>query len=158
MTPAEKIESIRKNRRLTYEELGAVMGCSGQAAANICRGEQTPSADKAARLAAALGVTVEWLWGDNAGDDPPPSDRDSLFHLVSEVLAGAGFTGKIRPHEGELIAHARQLPEPGLQRLLGFAEGLAEGHRFRRDLEGVLPSGPDVPRSRPPRSATGEVS
>ena len=58
------IRARRKARRLTLDELGARLGCSGVAVGMWERGETIPTADKLPEIAAALGCTIDDLYRD----------------------------------------------------------------------------------------------
>jgi molybdate-binding protein/DNA-binding XRE family transcriptional regulator len=62
MTP--RVRSLREQLRLAQQDLAALAGVSRQALSAIEAGRSSPSVDVALRIASALGVAVEALFGE----------------------------------------------------------------------------------------------
>ena len=78
-TLSDKIKRYRKEKRLTLEQLGDLTGSSKSYIWELeNRNPPRPSAEKIARIAAALGLTPEFLMDDER-DSPEPSDIDLAF-------------------------------------------------------------------------------
>ena len=60
---AERLMLTRRRDLITQEELAEMVGVSGQTISAYERNIQTPSLDKAAGIADALGVSLDWLAG-----------------------------------------------------------------------------------------------
>jgi transcriptional regulator with XRE-family HTH domain len=76
---SEKIRRYRKEKGLTLEQLGELTGSSKSYMWELeNRNPARPSAEKVARIAAALGVTPEFLL-DDGRDSPDPGDVDLAF-------------------------------------------------------------------------------
>lgn len=58
----------REYHGLSQRQLAARVGVTNTAISAIERGAHTPSVLLALRIAKALGVSVEILWGDDAGE------------------------------------------------------------------------------------------
>ena len=58
------IRARRKALKMTLDELGALVGCSGAAVGMWERGETTPAAEKLPELARALGCRIDDLFKD----------------------------------------------------------------------------------------------
>ena len=66
----EKIYYCRKKAGLSQEELSGRVGVSRQAVSKWETGESVPETGKLAALAAALGVTVDWLLSEDEPEQP----------------------------------------------------------------------------------------
>ena len=66
----EKIYYCRKRAGLSQEELSGRVGVSRQAVSKWETGESVPETGKLAALAAALGVTVDWLLSEDEPEQP----------------------------------------------------------------------------------------
>ncbi len=64
MTFGEKITYARKQKKMTQGDLGKAIGTSGDIIGKYERDEIKPSIDTAARVADALGVTLDYLVKD----------------------------------------------------------------------------------------------
>ena len=75
MTTGEHIKELRNERGMLQSELGQKVGCTAQRISNIERGVTQLPADLAARIAAALNVSV---------DELTSSDNPELYRLSKE--------------------------------------------------------------------------
>jgi transcriptional regulator with XRE-family HTH domain len=64
MTFGEKTTYARKQKKMTQSDLGKAVGTSGDIIGKYERDEIKPSIDTAARVADALGVTLDYLVKD----------------------------------------------------------------------------------------------
>ena len=64
MKLGDKISSLRKNKKLSREELGKIVGTSGAVIGRYERDEITPSVEMANKIADALGVSLDYLVGN----------------------------------------------------------------------------------------------
>ena len=67
----EKILTLRKNKKLTQEELGSLVGVSKAAVYAWEKGAYQPEGDNLINLAGALGVSAAYLLEET--DDPTPA-------------------------------------------------------------------------------------
>ena len=75
----EKIRKFRQEKGLTLEQLGELAGASKSYVWELeNRNPPRPSAEKISRIAAALGLTAEFLLDDKR-ESPEPSDVDLAF-------------------------------------------------------------------------------
>jgi transcriptional regulator with XRE-family HTH domain len=66
-TLGERVRHLRNGRRMTQREIGKLAGCTGSCVASIEGGlSLNPTMRTLAGLASALGVTPQYLTGDNA--------------------------------------------------------------------------------------------
>jgi putative molybdopterin biosynthesis protein len=91
-----RVRSRREQLKLPQQDLAAVVGVSRQALGAIEAGRSAPSVDIAVRIASALGVSVEALFGEE-GSWSVPLDRGHL------ALAGRCVVAMC---QGRWIAHA----------------------------------------------------
>jgi putative molybdopterin biosynthesis protein len=68
---ATRVRSRREQLQIAQQELAALVGVSRQAVGAIESGRSTPSVDVAVRIASALGVTVEALFGEEGSWSVP---------------------------------------------------------------------------------------
>ena len=64
MTFGERITYARKQKKMTQNDLGKVVGTSGDIIGKYERNEIKPSIDTAAKIAEALNVTIDYLVKD----------------------------------------------------------------------------------------------
>jgi transcriptional regulator with XRE-family HTH domain len=84
-----RLHELRKARGWSQPELAALIGTSGTIIGRYERGIITPSIDVARRLAAVLGVTIDYLVADggpaNALQDKAMIERwDAIAHVPKE--------------------------------------------------------------------------
>jgi transcriptional regulator with XRE-family HTH domain len=83
----EKIRRLRQEKRMTLDELGQAAGSSKSYVWELeNRGPPRPSADKLQRIAAALGVTVEYLLDNEANHAPSEEVFDDMFYRKYKKL------------------------------------------------------------------------
>lgn len=86
MTFGEKVTYARKQKKMTQGELGKAVGTSGDIIGKYERDEIKPSIDTAAKVAEALGVTLDYLVKDGEYQN---IDSDALNRLrLIEKLPG----------------------------------------------------------------------
>jgi transcriptional regulator with XRE-family HTH domain len=64
MAFSDRLAFARKQKKVRQADLGKMIGTSGDIIGKYERGENTPSIDVAAKIAEALGVTVDYLVKD----------------------------------------------------------------------------------------------
>jgi transcriptional regulator with XRE-family HTH domain len=99
-TMAKKIQDLRKTKQLTLEQLGELTGSSKSYIWELeNRNPPRPSADKIAKIAAALGVTADYLM-DGREATPAPDVVDQAFFRKYRNMA---------PETKEKIRHLVEL-------------------------------------------------
>ncbi len=78
MTFSDKLSYARKQKKIKQADLGKLIGTSGDIIGKYERGENTPSIDVAAKIADALGVTIDYLVKDGDYDQ---IDKETLGRL-----------------------------------------------------------------------------
>ena len=78
MTFAGRLSIARKQRKIRQADLGKMVGTSGDIIGKYERGENIPSIDVAAKIADALGVTLDYLIKDKEYEQ---IDEDTLKRL-----------------------------------------------------------------------------
>ena len=82
---------VRKQKKMTQGELGGKVGTSGDIIGKYERGENVPSIDVAAKMADALGVTLDYLVKDGEYEH---IDNETLKRLKQVQ----GLDGDTRAH------------------------------------------------------------
>ena len=99
MDLGKKILDLRKEKRMSRERLGEIIGTSGAIIGRYERNERTPSVDIARKIANALGVSLDYLVGNTEFlldkdivkkiqdiQKLPKDDKNHLFYLLDCVL------------------------------------------------------------------------
>ena len=99
MTFGEHITTLRKRKSISQSELGKVVGTSGDIIGKYERDEVKPSIDTAAKIADALGVSLDYLSGNTSQlleknivkritdiQQLPTDDKAHLFALMDAFL------------------------------------------------------------------------
>ena len=72
MSAMPGLRARRKAAKMTLEELGEAVGCTGAAVGSWERGEALPSADKLPGIARTLGCSIDELFKDAGGGEKDP--------------------------------------------------------------------------------------
>ena len=100
----EKIRLLRKDAGLTQRQVAATIGVTARTYQNYEAGASRPSGSVASRLAAALGVSTDALFGAPAAQAPEAPDR-ALCALLDEMQAlFAG--GRLREEDKKYVLDA----------------------------------------------------
>lgn len=99
MDLGKRILELRKEKNITREKLGKVIGTSGAIIGRYERNERTPSVEIARKMAEALGVSLDYLVGNTELQldssiikkiqeiqKLPLEDKNHLFYLLDNVL------------------------------------------------------------------------
>ena len=99
MELGKRLLELRKEKGMSREALAKVMGTSGAIVGKYERGERTPSVEIANRMAAALGVSLDYLVGNTSTamdtgllkrieeiQRLPEKDRLHLIYLMDNIL------------------------------------------------------------------------
>jgi len=78
MAFADRLTFARKQKKIRQTDLGKMVGTSGDIIGKYERGENTPSIEVAAKIADALGVTLDYLIKDGEYEQ---IDEDTLKRL-----------------------------------------------------------------------------
>ena len=78
MAFADRLSIARKQKKIRQADLGKMVGTSGDIIGKYERGENIPSIDVAAKIADALGVTLDYLIKDKEYEQ---IDEDTLKRL-----------------------------------------------------------------------------
>lgn len=101
MAFSDRLAFARKQKKIRQADLGKLVGTSGDIIGKYERGENTPSIDVAAKIADALGVTLDYLVKDgeyqNIDNDAlkrlqqleklAPKEKDHLYALMDAFFA-----------------------------------------------------------------------
>lgn len=100
----EKLRLLRKNAGLTQRQVADAVGVTYRTYQNYEAGASMPAGDTASRLAAALGVSTDTLFGTASASAPEAPDR-ALRALLAEMQAlFAG--GALREEEKKYVLDA----------------------------------------------------
>lgn len=100
----EKIRLLRKDAGLTQRQVAAAIGVTDRTYQNYEAGASRPSGGVASRLAAALGVSTDTLFGVPAAKTPEAPDRDlcALLDEMQALFAG----GRLREEDKKYVLDA----------------------------------------------------
>ncbi|MBQ7828265.1 MAG: helix-turn-helix domain-containing protein [Clostridia bacterium] len=98
----EKIYTCRKKKGLSQEALAEMIGVSRQAVSKWETGEAVPDITNFAALAAALGVSADWLLSDKEDADDAGADETSRSGGEDFLAAIPGFIGRMLRRYGWL--------------------------------------------------------
>ena len=98
-----KIALLRKDKKLSREELGKAVGTSGAIIGRYERNEITPSVEVAAKIAGALEVSLDYLVGSAAAvvkdkkmlkrieeiEGLPQEDKNGVLYALDNLLKAA---------------------------------------------------------------------
>ena len=121
MSFAEQLIRIRKMRRQSQQQLAMRSGISQQAVSNLETGKSSPSEYTIRQLAAALRVPMSMLLEEEQ-QKTPTAEGDGLME--------------------DIINRIQQLPDPALDRLSDFLDGLEAG----QEIASPSPAAPDPSR------------
>lgn len=82
----EKLRLLRKNAGLTQRQVADAVGVTYRTYQNYEAGASMPAGDTASRLAAALGVSTDTMFGTASASAPEAPDR-ALRALLAEMQA-----------------------------------------------------------------------
>lgn len=95
----ERLTSVRKKRKTSQDELAKAIGVHAPVIGRYERDEVKPSIEVAAKIAQALGVSLDYLTGNSDLELDadvikriqeiqrlPEKDRDHLFYVVDNIL------------------------------------------------------------------------
>lgn len=108
-----RLKELRKEKRLSQEELGAIIGVAQSTMGSYERETREPSIDGILELAHYFDVSVDYLLGN--------SDERKIPELTQ--LQGSYDLHKFM-HENEIVLYGRTLTEDEKQRLLDISLGL----------------------------------
>ncbi len=97
MFTAEEIKNLRRQQKLTQQQLADLVGVSRTTVINWEMGKNIPDSQNVFNIAQALNVPVSALIGEGAHDSPPPSPKIT----PAEIANG----GKASPAHGESKDH-----------------------------------------------------
>ncbi|NLT41025.1 MAG: helix-turn-helix domain-containing protein [Clostridiales bacterium] len=91
-TFGEKLRKIRKERKMSQEELAAILGTSKQVISRYEKGQRIPKITTAKQFALSLGLPLEYLAGDELNMLPPeavPYQQGRRLPILGSIRAGA---------------------------------------------------------------------
>ena len=103
----ERLKTAMDDHGVTANELSIMTGISNPLLSNYLHGRYLPKHDKLTILAAALGVSVEWLLG-----------------VEKELYV---------PEDQIILAQYNALNEAGRQKLIAYADDLLQSGRYQKE-------------------------
>jgi len=95
----KRLTEVRKDKKLSQDELAKKLDMQGAVIGRYERDEVNPSIEVAAKIAQALGVSLDYLVGNSDMlleadvikriqeiQNLPDNDRDHLYYLVDNIL------------------------------------------------------------------------
>ena len=106
MNIGNKISSLRKEKGLSREDIGKIVGTSGAVIGRYEREEITPSIEVAAKIANALDISLDYLTGGTSSivkdkkmlyrlellQKVSKKERDTILHVFDSLLQTAQMT------------------------------------------------------------------
>lgn len=106
MNIGSKISDVRKEKGLSRDALGKIVGTSGAVIGRHEREEITPSIEVAAKIAGALDVSLDYLTGGTPTmvkdkkmlyrlellQKASPKERDTILHVLDSLLQTSQFS------------------------------------------------------------------
>lgn len=92
---AERLKQARQKKDLNYKQLSEISGVTSTALSNYEKGDKMPNLESAAKIAAALGVSIDWLCGiENVekGDNNNINLLSSLMVLLDKLPFETGYS------------------------------------------------------------------
>jgi transcriptional regulator with XRE-family HTH domain len=99
ITFGKRLGEVRKDKRMSQDELAKKMDMQGAVIGRYERDEVKPSVDVAAKIAQVLGISLDYLVGNTdllldadvikkiqEIQRLPEKDRDHLFYVVDNIL------------------------------------------------------------------------
>lgn len=140
MLLGEQIQKIRKRAGLTQAELGRRLGVSGSMVGQWEGNHRAPKYETIARIAKALDVTVEYLFG--LCDSPPLDETDDPIKAATEYVEATREARYVRaiefaniPYGHNIITYFRLLNEAGQQEAANRVWELASLAKYQRTNE-----------------------
>lgn len=108
-----RLKQLRKEKRMSQEELGAVIGVAQSTLGSYERATREPSIEGLLALAHYFDVSVDYLIGNSEFRETVEKSSPQRTFDLRELL-----------HEHEIILYGRSLSEDEKQRLLDISLGL----------------------------------
>ena len=112
-TFGSRLKELRKEKRLSQEELGAIIGVAQSTLGSYERETREPSIDGILELAHYFDVSVDYLLGNSDERKTPEYIQAHGSYDLHQLM-----------HENEIILYGRTLTEDEKQRLLDISLGL----------------------------------
>lgn len=107
MTTGERIKFARKEAGLTQKELGGRLGITYQTVAQWENNLRNPKYDTLRRIADALDITIDYLWGFTDSPDTRIATQGDIDKFDGEIVLTAENLSK---SEAEMIEKFKRLP------------------------------------------------
>ena len=163
MKLSEKILYCRKRAGLSQEALAERLGVSRQAVSKWETGEALPETGKLAVLAAALGVTVDWLLSEDEPEEPQakPGDwTEGLPRTIGRMAKRWGWlAGVYMAVVGALFMGMGLLARYIVSRMLGiFDSDLGYGSGFGFGMGGLSDTMGSIAQNNPVSIMGGAIA
>lgn len=127
-TFGERLRELRKRRRMNRDELGDILGVSGNAVTAYETGRRNPRKEVIDKICEYFDVRYDWLTG--ASDFKTDREISAFLDQVTEPIVREHFEEeerRMRNEELDLLDYFRRVSSPrDRQTLLEFAEYLAK--------------------------------
>lgn len=119
MTLGEKLVRLRKERGWSQDDLASRVGTHTTHLSRLENGKSQPSIELLHKLARTLGVTMDYLMDEDAGELVPVSvqdksmaerlellqtldetDRQTILHVIDSMLTKKKMLDLLQPHRG----------------------------------------------------------
>lgn len=86
MDIGKAIKVLRKERGLSQDELGGLVGLSGNAISQIETGATFPHKENIKRICEALNIPVAYLMFFSISDEDLPAETKSIFNALQQPI------------------------------------------------------------------------
>ncbi len=139
MTTGQRIKASRKEKGITQEELGNILGVSGSMIAQYETDKRNPKRETLVKIADALGVYYLDLYGDEetalvkTGVELGKNVAKAATNILTRMEVVAEFESQgytFEPNERRLVCVFNKLNMKGQLNLLRFAGDMADMPQF----------------------------
>lgn len=113
----DRIREARKNKGLTQEQLGHLIGVAKTTIAGYEKNRE-PTAAKLGEIADNLGIDVNFLLQDEMKNSPTPANAEA---------------GELNKEEQELVHNYRALNDEGQDKLLDYSDDLVSSGKYTKN-------------------------
>lgn len=129
MTTGQRIKLARKGAGLTQKELGQKLGITYQTVAQWENNLRNPKHETLMRIAEALDITIDYLWGFTDSPDTRIATQGDIDKFDGEPV----YTAKnLSQSEMEMVEKFKRLPPDERIRIEAIID-----YEFKKTLEGL---------------------
>lgn len=127
MTTGQRIKLARKSAGLTQKELGQKLGITYQTVAQWENNLRNPKHETLMRIAEALDITIDYLWGFTDSSDTRIATQGDIDKFDGEPVYTAN---NLSQSEMEMVEKFKRLPPDERMRISAIID-----YEFKKTLE-----------------------